>query len=149
MTDKEQMLQFKIFESVTLEELDEIVWVGPATAQKIIDARPFDSIGDLDKVSGIGEVKVSDIKAEGLACIYGEGEVDEVEEEPEEIVEVKDEEPEDIVLVSDSQKMISLNGNVDLELKYESEDSKIVSYLPLGFAVFLIALVGILIWEKF
>jgi hypothetical protein len=56
--------------SASLEELDEIKWIGPATAQNIIDARPFASIDELDdKVSGIGESKLADIIAEGKACV--------------------------------------------------------------------------------
>jgi len=55
--------------SAKAEELDKITWVGPATATKIIAARPFDSVDNLIEVSGIGEVKLADIKAEGLACV--------------------------------------------------------------------------------
>lgn len=55
--------------SASLEELDEIIWVGPATAEKIIDARPFDDVDNLIKVSGIGEVKLGDIKDQDLACV--------------------------------------------------------------------------------
>jgi DNA uptake protein ComE-like DNA-binding protein len=51
------------------EELDLIKWVGPATAASIIAARPFSSVDDLIRVSGIGETKLADIKAEGIACV--------------------------------------------------------------------------------
>ena len=40
--------------SASLEQLDEITSVGPSTAQKIIDGRPFSSVDDLLKVKGIG-----------------------------------------------------------------------------------------------
>lgn len=36
--------------------------VGPATAQAIIAARPFSSVDDLEKVSGIGAAKLTDLK---------------------------------------------------------------------------------------
>jgi competence ComEA-like helix-hairpin-helix protein len=55
--------------SASLGELDKISWVGPATAQKIIDARPFSSVDDLINVSGIGEKKLEDIKNQSLACV--------------------------------------------------------------------------------
>ncbi len=60
--------------SALLEELDKIIWVGPATAQKIIDARPFESVEDLIKVSGIGEKKLNAIIEEDLACVEVEAE---------------------------------------------------------------------------
>jgi len=41
--------------TASAEDLDKITEVGPATAQKIILARPFYSLNDLLKVSGIGE----------------------------------------------------------------------------------------------
>lgn len=51
------------------EELDTITHVGPATADKIIAARPFASVQELEsKVSGIGPIYMADILAEGKAC---------------------------------------------------------------------------------
>lgn len=73
--------------SASIEELDKIIWVGPPTAEKIINTRPFNSVGDLTKVSGIGEVKIADIKLQGLACVSEETEIKEKEEEKEEPVE--------------------------------------------------------------
>ena len=130
--------------SATIDKLDEIVWIGPATAEKIIDSRPFDSIEDLDSVSGIGEKKLQDIIDEGLACVESEEEIDVkiVEEKVEiiqEIVPVLLEESESVVL-----------GDVDSDvIVYESKSSVVVDYLPCAFCVFLILIIGILIWQRF
>ena len=54
------------------EELDEIINIGPATADKIIAYRqttPFTSVGDLINISGIGEVTLNEIIAQGKACV--------------------------------------------------------------------------------
>ena len=44
------------------EELEEIPGVGPATAKRIIEARPFGSIDDLLRVKGIGEAKLAKMR---------------------------------------------------------------------------------------
>ena len=64
--------------SASAEELDEIYGIGPVKAQAIIDTRPYNSLDDLIKVSGIGEVTLSNIISQNLVC---------VEEEPEEEIE--------------------------------------------------------------
>lgn len=65
--------------TATLQQLDEIIGVGPAIAQKIIDARPFSSIDDLIRVNGIGEKTLQKIKDQGLA--YVEGQVQQPDQE--------------------------------------------------------------------
>jgi competence ComEA-like helix-hairpin-helix protein len=65
--------------SASAEELNQITQVGPATAEAIINSRPFNSIDGLLEVSGIGEKKLEKIKEEGLACV--EKEETNVEEE--------------------------------------------------------------------
>jgi competence protein ComEA len=48
--------------SATKEQLDSLPGVGPSTAQKIIDARPFTSIEGIKNVSGIGDSTYNEIK---------------------------------------------------------------------------------------
>lgn len=48
--------------TATLEQLDALPGIGPSTADKIIAARPFESIDELMDVSGIGEAKFDEIK---------------------------------------------------------------------------------------
>lgn len=50
--------------SATLEELDSLDGVGPSTAQKIIDGRPYEILEDLLNVSGIGESTFEKFKDE-------------------------------------------------------------------------------------
>lgn len=49
-----QALALVNINTATLAELDTLPGVGPATAQKIIDARPFTSTSQIQNVSGIG-----------------------------------------------------------------------------------------------
>jgi predicted flap endonuclease-1-like 5' DNA nuclease len=54
------------------DELQQIVHIGPDLAGQIINLRaqrPFASVDELTRVSGIGPARLSDINAQGLACV--------------------------------------------------------------------------------
>ena len=78
----------------------------------------------------------------------------EVEVEKSKILEdVEDVIEEEIVLLGDNvPEVLSLNGDVvdDVgdQLIYVSKDAKVVNWLPYGFALFLIFVIGILLWER-
>ncbi len=48
--------------TANISELDNLPGIGRSTAQKIINSRPFESIEDIKKVSGIGDKKFEQIK---------------------------------------------------------------------------------------
>src|SRR3989339_615035 len=55
--------------TASAEELDKMAQVGPVTAQKIIQARPFYSLNDLLRVGGIGEITLRKIIEQGCAYV--------------------------------------------------------------------------------
>lgn len=55
--------------TATVEELQEIVHIGESRAKEIIGLRPFSSLDDLDRVTGIGPSRLDDIKAQGVAYV--------------------------------------------------------------------------------
>ncbi len=77
--------------SASKEELECLDGIGPAYAQKILEMRPFSSLEDLDRVSGISSGRIENLKEQELATIDG-GVV--VEEEKEEKDESEDKEEE-------------------------------------------------------
>ena len=52
-----------------LDALDQIIHIGPSRAADIIALRPFASVADLTRVSGISTTRLADIVDQGLACV--------------------------------------------------------------------------------
>jgi len=80
------------------EELEKIIGIGPVLAQRTIEARPFNSLDDLIKVKGIGEITLQKIKDQGLAWV---GPQEKLEPEPEELAETQTEKPPENGSLSD------------------------------------------------
>jgi competence protein ComEC len=55
----------------SIEQLQEIIHIGAARAQDLINLRPFTSVDDLGRIKGIGPARIADIKSQGLACVGG------------------------------------------------------------------------------
>lgn len=57
-----------------LEDLVKIIHIGEVRARELISLRPFSSLDDLARISGIGEARVEDIKEQGLAWVSAQEE---------------------------------------------------------------------------
>ncbi len=55
--------------TAAIDELLRIIHIGPVRAEELIGLRPFSSVDQLTRINGIGPSRISDIKAEGLACV--------------------------------------------------------------------------------
>jgi DNA uptake protein ComE-like DNA-binding protein len=52
-----------------VDQLQQIVHIGEMRAPEIVRQRPFESVADLERVSGIGPVYIGDIVEQGIACV--------------------------------------------------------------------------------
>jgi hypothetical protein len=153
--------------TASIEELDEIVYIGPATAIKIIEARPFDSLNDLINVSGIGQVKLDAIKNENLACVESlekkkeRSSIQKIEEEiPLEIDKINEEFPEErnslsnnseIERIPQTPQVIKLNSKDiknDNSTRENKEGSLQTRYPWIGLGLLFIFLVILLFLKK-
>jgi DNA uptake protein ComE-like DNA-binding protein len=55
--------------SASPSELERLHQVGPDRSRQIVALRPFSSVDDLTRVSGIGAAHLSAIRGQGLACV--------------------------------------------------------------------------------
>jgi len=136
--------------SASAEKLDELYGIGPVKAEAVINSRPFESLDDLIKVSGIGETTLQKIKEQGLACVENEINPEETKITEEEIpveYEKKDYleyektnlEPKIDYTIPEKSPVIKLNAQT---IK-SSEDTKKLDkgkYASYGFAAFCVLL---------
>jgi competence ComEA-like helix-hairpin-helix protein len=159
--------------TASLSDLDKITYVGSATAQNIINKRPFLSLDDLLNVSGIGDVKLNAIKSQGLACVSNktnEDKQDNLTIETEEIKNKSEENNEKIVKKQDklvennlqkeyseenklensnTESIIKLNSDENFVQEiYSSRNEKIKENLLLGFCIFLILIIILLLIRR-
>lgn len=150
--------------SATLEELKGIDYVGEDRAEQIINLRPFSSVNDLIRVSGIAEITLDKILDQELACVNGfeeepEEKVVEEETQNETLKEVTQESIEEYIedpvggLGGKAQpitpEVIKLNPLSPKDIKSE-EDKKVLDkrdYATYGFIAFCI-LIGVLLILK-
>lgn len=52
-----------------VDDLDRIVNIGPSRADQMLGLRPFSSVDDMIRISGIGEASLAEIIEQGLACV--------------------------------------------------------------------------------
>jgi competence protein ComEC len=55
--------------SAGVAELQRIIHIGPARAEEMIRIRPFRSVDDMRRITGIADARLRDIKEQGLACV--------------------------------------------------------------------------------
>lgn len=53
------------------EEVQQIIHIGTALAAELIKLRPYESLDELIDINGIGDARLQDIKAQGVACLGG------------------------------------------------------------------------------
>jgi len=127
-------------------------------AQRVIDARPFESVNDLARVGGIGNgTRLNQIKTQNLACVDEQEEENIQDEEPEEkpetievyAEEIKNttkEEAKIIILTPLTTSNPSNPKDIKSEIdKEELNKNKLAIY---GLIVFCILLVFLFIFKK-
>lgn len=55
--------------SASEAELTRIIHIGPERAAQLVALRPFTSVRQLTRINGIGDGRIRDILAEGIACV--------------------------------------------------------------------------------
>lgn len=118
--------------SASLEELDKLTGIGEVKSQAIINSRPFHSVKELINVYGIGKVTLANIEEQGLACV--DEETKEEEKLPAEVEifeeELKKEETKEVETIELTTKTIKSEDN-------KQDNSKYAVYGLVAFCVLL------------
>ncbi|MDP3987108.1 MAG: helix-hairpin-helix domain-containing protein [Nanoarchaeota archaeon] len=143
--------------TASASDLEELYGIGPAKSQAIVNYREtkkFGAIDDLINVNGIGEVTLSNIKNQGLACMGEDVETTkdiEPEETTEEVNEVENPNVEEKAQESKENfveplkfETIALNNPKDIK-SYENSEKTRESYALYGFITFSILIVSLLV----
>ena len=134
--------------TASAEKLDEIVYIGPARIEQIIAIRPFSSVDDLIRVSGIGDVYLSAIKAQGLACVDNIEDEDKNEDEKNETnvnsnISSEEEFNEEVSQLEQPKERQTIILNPQVIKSEESKKEISENYALYGFVAFCV-LIGIL-----
>lgn len=134
--------------SASLEELDDLIGIGPVKAEAIINSRDFESVDSLIKVYGIKEATLNKIKGQGLACVDENVEeviVEELIEDSEEIIKERHL-PKPVEYVKPKTiKLVSQN----IKRENDTQDLDKSDYAIYGFVAFCILLSFLFILKKF
>ena len=126
-------------------ELQDITQIGPARAKEMLTLRPFSSVDDMIRITGIGENNINSIKSQNLACVDDEN----TEEEKEEVVNNETAPVEEIAIKETTPENIELQP-IELNTKaIKSENSEdlgknnYTAYSLVGFGILIIALLAL------
>ncbi len=136
--------------SASKEELMKITYIGEVRAEQLIELRPFESIDELTKIKGIGEVYLNKIKEQDLACI---NDYEEKKDSQEGLEDKKEPEKQEEVIKQPkviepiTPEIIQLNPKT---IKSEDDNKKIEksNYTKYGFVIFCVLLGSLFIIRK-
>jgi competence ComEA-like helix-hairpin-helix protein len=137
--------------TVTAKELEKLDGIGSSYAQRIIESRPFYSLDDLIKVTGIGPAILNRIKEQGLAYVE---EQDTPEQELNQTSSEESSESKTIKLSKEEPKtenVIKLNKQQETEktitgsVVYQSKTENIRKYAIYAFSILLVGVIFLII----